>query len=367
MDRQANASAKSKEVQCLPQANTPLHHICFCPNALSAFYQQSIGLTIILFTVVIFTSCSGQNSNDTLQVEAYSSYNNTILPSVVLLTNQTSRYDSVINNSQELIGLPNTDIAIRTTNDFGAFSVINRKNQNRTFLYSPAFFDSIYSVTNTNLAIMSVCFHELAHQFYRHPLKPTAASLIYEKQADRYSGYQMCIIGATLEQALTAIQHFGNDLENETHPDKSSRIAEITKGYIDAKIKIFKDSTFFEMDKNFKSNEILFALYDTKPMSEIESMEYSSDTVVSYKKKALKKSKTKQIYTLYGELIYFTTDNKIKLLSNNETIGKIIAANENMAIKYLDLEGVKFQLENKSIFSINPDGSILEVGINITN
>jgi hypothetical protein len=214
---------------------------------------------------------------------------------------------------------------------------------------------------------MSVCFHELAHQFYRHPLKPTAASLIYEKQADRYSGYQMCIIGATLEQALTAIQHFGNDIENETHPDKASRIAEITKGYIDAKIKIFKDSTFFEMDRNFKANELMFALYDTKSMSEVESMDYSNDTVVSYKKKVLKKSKTKQVYTLYGELIYFTSDNKIKLLSSNETIGKLIAANGNLAIKFLDLDGVKFQLENKSIFSINPDGSKLEVGINITN
>jgi len=367
MDRQANSSAKSKDVQRHPQANTQLHHICFCPHALSAINRHPIGLTTFLLFIIIFSSCKGQTSKDTLEVEAYSSYNNTILPPVVFLTNQTSRYDSVINNSQELIGLPNTDIAIRTTIDFGAFSVINRKNQNRTFLYSPAFFDSIYSVTNTNLAIMSVCFHELAHQFYRHPLKPTAASLIYEKQADRYSGYQMCIIGATLEQALTAIQHFGNDIENETHPDKTSRIAEITKGYIDAKIKIFKDSTFFEMDRNFKSNELMFALYDTKSMSEIESMEYSKDTVVSYKKKALNKSKTKQVYTLYGELIYFATDNKIKLLSNNETIGKILPTHGNSTIKFLDLDGVKFQLENKSIFSINPDGSKLEVGINLTN
>jgi hypothetical protein len=33
MNRQANASAKSKEVQRHPQADTQLHHICFCPNA----------------------------------------------------------------------------------------------------------------------------------------------------------------------------------------------------------------------------------------------------------------------------------------------------------------------------------------------
>jgi hypothetical protein len=33
MKRKANASAKSKEVQPHPQADTQLHHICFCPTA----------------------------------------------------------------------------------------------------------------------------------------------------------------------------------------------------------------------------------------------------------------------------------------------------------------------------------------------
>jgi hypothetical protein len=33
MNRQANASAKSKEVQRHPHADTQLHHICSCPNS----------------------------------------------------------------------------------------------------------------------------------------------------------------------------------------------------------------------------------------------------------------------------------------------------------------------------------------------
>jgi len=32
MNRKANPSAKSKEVQRYPQASAQLHHICFCPN-----------------------------------------------------------------------------------------------------------------------------------------------------------------------------------------------------------------------------------------------------------------------------------------------------------------------------------------------
>jgi hypothetical protein len=39
MNRQTNASAKSKEVQAHPQADTQLHHICFCPTAQTAVYS----------------------------------------------------------------------------------------------------------------------------------------------------------------------------------------------------------------------------------------------------------------------------------------------------------------------------------------
>ena len=283
------------------------------------------------------------------------------MPTNIFLTNQKTNYEKIINEAQEIIGLPNTDIEIETTNEFGAFSVINRLSQRRFFVYSPAFFDSVYSVTNTNFAIMSICFHELAHQYYRHPLKPNNASHIYEKQADTYSGYQMCLSHATLEQALLAIQNFGTEQETETHPDKASRIAAITSGYINARIKVFHDTTYREIYKTLKSNELMFALYDTKSMEEIESMSYSKDTVAAYTKKVFKKSKTKQLYTLYGELIYFTNDNKINLYTNNKVIGKILPTS-NATEKMLSLDGVQFHLENNIITSVNPDGSKLEVG-----
>jgi hypothetical protein len=217
------------------------------------------------------------------------------------------------------------------------------------------------------LAITSICFHELAHQFYRHPLKPTYASQIYEKQADRYSGFAMCIIGATLEQSLAAMKNFGNDNETPTHPDKASRLAEIEKGYIDAKIKIFKDSSYIKQDSIFKTQELMYALYVDKSFTDIQSMTYSEDSVMAYSKKAIKKSSTKQVYSFYGELIYFTGDEKIKLLSSNQAIGEVLQPNPNLKSKILNLDGVKFYLEENKIYSVNPDGFKLEVGNKITN
>lgn len=330
--------------------------------------MKQASLILLSTTTITFMSCCGHKPNkDALFVEAYSSYNNTDLPSTLSLTNPNSNYDSTIIYALNLIGLPNTDIEIQTTSSYGAFSVINKQSQRRFFLYSPVFFDSVFKVTHSNLAILSICFHELAHQFYRHPLKPSYASQLYEKQADRYSGFEMCIIGATLEQSLIAMKNFGNDNETPTHPDKASRLAEIEKGYIDAKIKIFKDSTYMRQDTIFKTQELMYALFEDKSFSDIQDIIYSSDTVYAYTKKAVEKSNTKQVYSFYGELIYLTNDKKIKLVSNDEKIGVVLQPNTKLQSKILNLDGVKFYLEDKKIYSVNPDGFKLEVGNKITN
>ncbi|MFN7611070.1 MAG: hypothetical protein ACK5QX_09085, partial [bacterium] len=61
-------------------------------------------LSPLMITTIV--SCCGQNTDkDTLNVEAYSSYNNSSLPTVLSLTNQETNYDSLINNALELIGL----------------------------------------------------------------------------------------------------------------------------------------------------------------------------------------------------------------------------------------------------------------------
>jgi len=324
---------------------------------------------IIFIASFLILLCSSSNThilNDNINVDAFCSYNGMNLPPTIFANNNSTAYDSIIKSTLNLIGLPDTDIEIDTTVVYGAFAVINKNSQRRFFIYSPIFFDSVYFITNTKYAIMSICFHELAHQLYNHPLKPSYASLIYEKQADRYSGYQMCIIGGTLEQSLIAMKYFGNNLETPSHPDKATRLAEIEKGYTSAKINVFKDSSYIKKDSISKSKELLYTMfYKNSLANEIKNnkylMYYDSDYIID---KAYKKSNSKSVYTLYGELIYFTSDLKVKLLSNNKIIGNLLESENNkMFSKIINLEGVLFYLDYKqNIFSINPDGSKLEAG-----
>lgn len=322
-----------------------------------------------LITLTIF-SCNGQKSHNLdISIEAYSSYNNSTLPPTISLSKSTTKYDSLINYSMKSIGLLDTDIEIATTRSFGAYSVINRLSYRRFFVYNPAFFDTVYDVTQTNFAILGICFHELAHHFYRHPLKPSNASHFYEKQADRYSGFALALIGATLEESLAAMNNIerlgGSTTQTISHPDKESRLAEIEKGFIDARITIFKDSSFIEWDNNFKMQELMLALQINKSFFDIKSMESLSDSIEVYSEKAIKKSITEEIYSFYGELIYISGDREIKLSSNNEIIGELIKPNQNINTAILSLDGVKFFLEENKIYSINPDGFKLEVGVKL--
>jgi hypothetical protein len=333
--------------------------------------MRNLSEIFLSIAFAIISSCNGQCSSDhvisadSIKVDAYSSYNNSILPSMLKVESIHSHYDTLINYALDLIGLPSTDISIEMTSKFGAFSIMNSQGQ-RKFLYSPFFFDSVYKVTQTSFAILSICFHELAHQFYRHPLKPSFGSHIYEKQADRYSGFEMAIVGASLEQSLLAMKYFGNDSETMTHPDKASRLAEIEKGYIDARIKIFKDPNYIKQDSAFKMQEFMSAIYVDASFAEVKNIKYSVDSIQINSNKASNKSNTKQVYSLYGELIYLSKDN-VKLVSNGQSIGQIFQPNESLKYKILNIDGVKFYLEDRIIYSINPEGYKLEVGKNIFN
>ncbi len=45
-EKKANASTKAKEVQPHPQADTRLHHICFCPTAQRPFNIDLLNLLL---------------------------------------------------------------------------------------------------------------------------------------------------------------------------------------------------------------------------------------------------------------------------------------------------------------------------------
>lgn len=118
----------------------------------------------------------------------------------------------------------------------------------RYILYDPDFMTRISGYTS-DWSGLSILAHEIGHHVNGHAVdalvlesssaRPPslAESREMELEADRYSGFVMHKLGATLQQAQQAIQALagGGDDRNSTHPTKYKRLEAIAEGYMQSK------------------------------------------------------------------------------------------------------------------------------------
>ncbi|MEP6847047.1 MAG: hypothetical protein ABI861_13635, partial [Panacibacter sp.] len=77
--------------------------------------------------------------------------------------------------------------------------------------------------------------HEIGHHLSGHTLLQGGSRPDLELEADRFSGYILYKMGATLDDAQIAIKIFSSDNSSSTHPAKKSRLVAITNGWLAAK------------------------------------------------------------------------------------------------------------------------------------
>ena len=161
MNRRANASAKSKEVQRHPQANAQLHHICFCPNRTSTF--RLLTATILLLLTSFF-----KINAQTVQLH-YSGSNQKIIAAVAeanrILSNPdfykridtVQRFDnSTYNGLQVSNEIKNLNRTIEVEDYWNPFGIANAKTVSVIKLNTAKLRRSHKSITNTVI-------HETVH------------------------------------------------------------------------------------------------------------------------------------------------------------------------------------------------------------
>jgi len=108
----------------------------------------------------------------------------------------------------------------------------------RYIIYDPVFINSISNDSNY-WSNMSILAHEVGHHINGHTLSFTISATenkIEELEADKFSGFVMAKLGATLEQAteaIAAISEPGDDTYS-SHPSRERRIRAITQGFNNA-------------------------------------------------------------------------------------------------------------------------------------
>ncbi|MBP6430183.1 MAG: M48 family metalloprotease [Ferruginibacter sp.] len=108
-------------------------------------------------------------------------------------------------------------------------------NQVRWIIYDNEFLESLDSYASTKWASISVLAHEIGHHYYNHVIKNQGSTIPSEIEADKFSGYVMQRLGATVEQAKAAMEKIGTDRASTTHPAKKDRLTAITAGWNMAK------------------------------------------------------------------------------------------------------------------------------------
>ena len=109
------------------------------------------------------------------------------------------------------------------------------KNKKRYIKYNPTFIKRIVDSTHTDWAAISVMAHEIGHHLLGHTIKMVGSNPGDELAADRYSGFILFKMGATLEDSKKAMLVAGHDHGTKTHPPKHARLLAIEQGWMEAK------------------------------------------------------------------------------------------------------------------------------------
>ena len=103
----------------------------------------------------------------------------------------------------------------------------------RLILYNQAFMRGILDNTNTDWSLLSVLAHEVGHHLQGHTLLPGGSRPALELQADKYSGFILQRMGATIDEAQ-AVTRTLPEAGSRTHPERSARLAAVLNGWTQA-------------------------------------------------------------------------------------------------------------------------------------
>lgn len=146
--------------------------------------------------------------------------------------------------------------------------------------YNPSFLAQVNDSSNTDWSAISVLAHEIGHHLMGHTLNPRKYGPGDELECDRYSGFILANMGASLEDALAAISLSGSEEASKTHPAKMARIQAITLGYNSALILDDSPPLHIQDDRFEYTHSIHFegdpnTYYFTKVMSIVWLDEYA--------------------------------------------------------------------------------------------
>ncbi|MFZ4545216.1 MAG: M48 family metalloprotease, partial [Saprospiraceae bacterium] len=141
----------------------------------------------------------------------------------------------IIDRLVKPIGLPSNFIPVKIDGIENCAAIT--KNGLRFIVYDNVFLQALSSYDNKDWIKLSIFAHEIGHHLSGHTLYNSTSNeeqRTNELQADKFSGFLLQKLGASIEQATKGISILGDINDSNTHPAKGKRINAITQGYNEA-------------------------------------------------------------------------------------------------------------------------------------
>ena len=103
------------------------------------------------------------------------------------------------------------------------------KDNERILEYNPEFMQKLQG--DTNWHGISVLAHQIGHHLSNHALTDDQTSIKEELEADRYAGFVLHKMGASLQEAITALETANREEKLEGTASMNARLAALTQGW----------------------------------------------------------------------------------------------------------------------------------------
>lgn len=140
--------------------------------------------------------------------------------------------ERVVDKILKPIGLMRNFKIMQCSNTQNCFATV--VSGQRFIIYDGAFMQRIEDVTDTDWSAISIMAHEIGHHLQGHTIDGKGGQPQKEIEADKFSGFVLHQLGATLDESLAAVKALGSDYPTSTHPAKFARIDAIRKGWLEA-------------------------------------------------------------------------------------------------------------------------------------
>ncbi len=107
-------------------------------------------------------------------------------------------------------------------------------NNERYIIFDNKLLNYTDKASNNYWASMSILAHEIGHHLSGHTLGFKVSNHNAELQADKFSGFVLYKLGATIEQAQYAMKLLASNVDSESHPALNKRLDAIKLGWSEA-------------------------------------------------------------------------------------------------------------------------------------